>query len=239
MTPYRIEVRNSPNWQQRKAATLGVSITSPNWQDDKFASILGFAATRFLAINIDVTDALYRHGFMADGMTEDQALAHANGLGILWLTRHADIIDACPVKPTVVRWAEWYKHPDYKNAVNDFQNACEANSILNDAIHSDVMDFYRRHQKLPTEKEYEGSRNYFIEELAVITLQARALPSLRIYPGDELRCFQVVRSGLVPEAPKGLAREQYGKIKFVARNNHRQKVRPISREVSGEGIIAR
>ena len=222
MTPYKIIVRHSPNWRKQTAATLGVSVNSPNWQDDKFASIMEFAATNFQTVRIDVTDALYRHGFMAEGMPKDKALAHANSLGALWLARHDDIIHSCPVKPIVVRWAEWYNHPEYERTLSGFQKAYETNPLLKDAIHDDVMEFYRRKGRVPSTREHEGSRNYFIEELAVITLQARELPSLKIYPGDELRCLNVVRSGLVPDAPRGLELEQYAKIKFEAREKRRE-----------------
>jgi hypothetical protein len=104
MTRYKIEVRNSPGWRNHKAATLGVSVTSPNWQSEKFAAILDFAAAHFEVIRIDVTDALYRHNFMADGLAPADALARANALGALWLAQHKDTVDASPVRPRVIRW---------------------------------------------------------------------------------------------------------------------------------------
>ncbi|MGB9154832.1 MAG: tRNA-dependent cyclodipeptide synthase [Alphaproteobacteria bacterium] len=218
MTSYKVIVRNSPNWREHKAATLGVSVISPNWQGNKFAAILQFAAANFKTIRIDVTDALYRHGFMVEGMEEKQALAHANSLGALWLTDNADVIAASPVKPIIVRWAGWYRHPDYQKTLSDFWNAYNINPVLKNAVHDDIMDFYRRKGCEPSSREYEGSRDYFIEELAVSCLQGRELPSVKIYPGDELRCFHIVRNGLIPEAPHGLENEQFAKIKFGKRS---------------------
>jgi hypothetical protein len=81
MSRYRIIVRNSPHWRDHDAATLGVSVTSSNWQGEKFASIMEFAAANFRVILIDVTDALYRHNFMAESAPPAQALARANSLG--------------------------------------------------------------------------------------------------------------------------------------------------------------
>jgi tRNA-dependent cyclodipeptide synthase len=218
MTRYKIEVRNSPRWRQHNAATLGVSITSPNWQDEKFESILEFAAANFSTIRIDVTDALYRHNFMAEGMREDQALAHANSMGALWLAQHADAISASPVKPVIVRWAEWYKHPDYSAVLQKFQDVYDQNTNLQEAIHKDIIGFHSRKHAQPSSTEYEHSKNYLLEELAVITLQARELPSTRLYPGDQLNCLRVIAQGLIPEAPKGLELEQFAKIKFDKRD---------------------
>lgn len=217
MSRYKIVVRNSPNWRKKKAATLGVSVTSPNWQGEKFAAILEFAAANFETIRIDVTDALYRHNFMAEGFKPDQALAQANALGALWLTQHQDILDASPVKPQIIRWAEWYKHSDYQNTLAGFQRAHAINEVLREAVYDDVMEFHRRKDSKPSLAELEGGKNYLIEELAVITLQARELPCVKIYPGDELRCLNVVRNGLIAEAPKGLELEQFAKIKIEKR----------------------
>lgn len=218
MNRYKVEIRNSPGWREQNAATLGVSVSSPNWQGEKFAAILDFAAAHFETIRIDLTDALYRHSFMAEGQPPELALNRANAMGALWLVQHQDIIDACPVKPQIVRWAEWYKHPDYKTVQLGFERAHEMNELLREAVYDDATEFYRRQHRTPSLLELEKSKDFMIEEMAVLTLQARTLPSLKIYPGEELRCLHVVRHGLVPEAPKGLELEQFAKIKFDKKN---------------------
>lgn len=217
MTHYKIVVRNSPGWRNFAAATLGVSAPSPNWQGRKFAAILDFAAANFQTIRIDVTDTLYRHSFMADGLPPDEAAARANAMGALWLAQHQDLIDACPVTPLVVRWAEWYAHPDYRDTIAGFERAHELNAGLREAIDGDVTEFYRRRGQQPSLGQREHSRNYLIEELAVITIQARELASVKLYPGEELRCLRVVRHGLVEEAPRGLEREQFARIGIETR----------------------
>jgi tRNA-dependent cyclodipeptide synthase len=217
MSIYKIIIRNSPGWRSFEACTLGVSVASPNWQDEHFASILDFAAGHFKSIRIDVTDLLYRHNFMAEGLSPSEAEAHANALGILWLARHQPLIDACPAKPEVIRWGQWYDHPQYAKVLDGFQTAFSRSPILRDAIKNDVEGFFRRRGLEPTPAERRHSRDYLIEELAVSALQARALPRLKLYPGDDLFSLYVVRRGLVPEAPRGLEREQFAKIKFHTR----------------------
>lgn len=214
---YKAIVRGSPGWRDHDAATLGVSTASPNWQGRKFAAILDLAAAHFRTIRIDVTDALYRHSFMAEGCPPEEALARANAMGALWLAEHRDIIEACRVKPQVIRWAAWYDEPDFAGMLADFERAHLLNPMLRDAVAADVADFYRRKDRAPTLREAECSRNYLIEELAVITMQARALASVKLYPGDELECLRVVRRGLVTEAPPGLEREQFAKVKLETR----------------------
>lgn len=217
MSKYKIIIRNSPGWRGFEACTLGISVTSPNWQDEHFASILDFAAENFKAIRIDVTDLLYRHSFMAQGLPLGEAEVEAQRLGTVWLERHRAIIEACPVKPDIVRWGEWYAHPDYARVLAGFEDAYSSIAVYRDAVESDVDGFFRRQGRAPTPAERQGSRDYLVEETAVMTLQVRSLAGLRIYPGDELLCLNVVRRGLVPEAPRGLEREQFAKVKFHTR----------------------
>jgi tRNA-dependent cyclodipeptide synthase len=217
MSKYKIIIRNSPGWRTFEACTLGVSVTSPNWQDEHFASILDFAAEHFKTIRIDVTDLLYRHNFMAEGLSSAEAQAQASALGALWLARHQSIIDACAVRPEVIRWGQWYDHPEYPSVLDGFYQAYARSPALRAAIESDIEGFFCRQQRTPTEIDRQHSRDYLIEELAVATLQSRSLVSLKLYPGDDLLCLEAVRRGMIPEAPRGLEREQFSKIRFHTR----------------------
>jgi tRNA-dependent cyclodipeptide synthase len=216
MSKYKIIVR-SPGWRTFDACTLGVSVASPNWQGEHFASILDFAAGNFRTIRIDVTDRLYRHNFMAEGQSSLEAAARAEASGGLWLARHQALINACPVKPDVIRWGSWYQHPDYAEVLDGFVRASTESPVLRETIARDVDEFFQRQGRKPTETKRQHSRDYLIEELAVFTLQARALPSLKLYPGKEPTCINLVRCGLLAEAPRGLEREQYARIKFHTR----------------------
>jgi tRNA-dependent cyclodipeptide synthase len=217
MSTYKVIIRNSPGWRSFEACTLGISVTSPNWQDGHFTSILDFAAEHFKTIRIDVTDLLYRHNFMAEGLPPREAEARANALGASWLERHRAIIDVCPVKPEIIRWGHWYEHRDYSEAFDGVSRAYAAGTVLRDAIENDVSGFFQRQGREPTEIERQYSRDYLVEEVAVMILQARELPSLRIYPGEQLACLDVVRRGLVAETPRGLDREQFAKVRFHTR----------------------
>lgn len=206
-----------------EACTLGVSVNSPNWEDEHFGSILDFAAENFRTIRIDVTDLLYRHNFMAEGLPRRDAAARAEAFGGLWLARHQALINACPIKPDVIRWGAWYQHRNYAEVSDGFIRAATESPILRDAIERDVDEFFQRQGREPTEAKRQHSRDYLIEELAVFTLQARALSSLKLYPGNEPSCVNVVRRGLVAEAPRGLEREQYARIKFHTRSPDARK----------------
>ena len=219
MSKYKVIIRNSPGWRGFEACTLGVSVTSPNWQGEHFASILDFAAGHFKTIRVDVTDLLYRHNFMAAGFPPALAAVRAGELGAAWLERHRPTIEASPVKPNVIRWSRWYEHPEFTQTLDGFQRAYETSSVFRQSVETDIDGFFRRQGRIPSDSDRRHSRDYLIEEVAVITLQARALASLKLYPGDELACLNVVRRGLVAEAPRGLEREQFAKMRFHERGH--------------------
>jgi tRNA-dependent cyclodipeptide synthase len=218
---YKVEIRNCPDWRAYSAATLGVSIESPNWKEEKFAAILDFAAKRFKLIRIDVTDALYRHNFMAAGVPEGEAFVGAAALGTLWLAKHQDIIDKCRVETQIVRWSEWLSHPDYERVIKLFKIAYENNPIFRKAVERDAMRFYLRQENKNIQTGWPHSVDFLIEEAAVISLQARELSSVRLYPGDELECLRLIRSGCVDTVPRWLCKETFAKVRFrLSKNEH-------------------
>lgn len=226
MIRYKAEVQNSPGWRNYSAATLDISPASPNCQGDKLAGILEFAASHFSTVRVNIADALYRHNYMAEGIPPAEASARANAMGALWLAQHTDLLEACPVKPQVVRWAEWHKHADYNNVVAGFQRAYDINFALREAVEHDVDGFYRRRSAKPSALAREHSKNFLLEEVAVICLQARELPSLRVYPGEQLMCLRAVSGGLVPEAPAGIEREQFARVKLDAKGRPKFHEKP-------------
>jgi tRNA-dependent cyclodipeptide synthase len=219
MNAYKVTICKSPGWRNRDVCTLGVSVPSSNWQGERFASILNFAAAHFRKIRIDVTDEPYRHNFMAEGMLPGDDSFRAHRLGTSWLVRHQALINACPVTAQVIRWGNWYKHPDYGTVLEQFRRISHDSALLAEAIKSDVEEFYRRLTRAPTNAEREHSRNFLIEELTVITLQARGVSGIRIYPGDQLHSMQVVSRGLIPGAPLGNEQEQFAEINLRSRSS--------------------
>lgn len=215
---YKIEIRNSEGWRTHSAVTIGVSVTSPNCTGEKFAAVLAFAENNFKQVRIDLTDALYRHGLAAEGIEASAALMQAKSFGALWLVQNSDEIERSTIKPNLIRWADWYKHPNFEATLSGFKDAFRASAVLRSAVNLDIEDFGRRRDRVLTSSLYDGSKNFYIEELAVMTLQARELGGLRLYAGSELNCVQLVRRGGVKEAPSGLEKEQFARVRFIKRN---------------------
>jgi hypothetical protein len=91
-----------------------------------------------------------------------------------------------------------------------FKRACGASPVLRSAVDTDTATFHLRTTgRLPSDFQKQHGLNYMMEELTVMTLEGRDLPGLKLYPGDELACFQAVRLNQVPKAPRGLELQQF------------------------------
>ena len=212
---YKVEICKSPGWRNHKACVLGVSTPSPNWRGEKFAAILGFAAANSNELHIDVTDALYAHNFMADGAAPDEAHRMAMNLGDQWLTENMLMIDACPLRPKIVRWSAWYNHPGYDAALMGFRLRYADNSLLREMIEADVDQFFVRRDIQPTMRQRAHARDFILEEMAVLSLQGSQMPAVRLYPGNQLNSMRVLRQGLIPGVPEGLEKQQFACVRCI------------------------
>ena len=209
LNAYKISTDRTPAWRECTVGTLLISVGQPYHEGEKFASTVEWAARHFECLHVLIADTLQRHnGAGNDG--ED-------GLG--WYTRNKAALDDCGKPVTVSYWEEWRKKPEYPATEEQFRAAARPGSVLADALRHDAEAFVVRQLRSGAKGSIEQSTCYLIEELAVITLQARELPApnARIYPGAELECFRVVARGLVEGAPHGLEGQYHTAINLKRR----------------------
>lgn len=214
---YRAVPKSCPLWPQYQNATLGVSMGNKRWHGEKFVAILAWAESHFATIRIDVSDALYRYNIMADGKNESAALHMAEATGALWLAQHQDAIHDCKKPISVVRWRHWLDHPDFATTLVQFQHTLTQDVVFHEALEQDVTNFLARNTD-NTALTATYCRAYILEELAVITLQARAQGGARLYPGAEMESLKLVRKRLVATAPLGLEHDYHVMLELKRRN---------------------
>ncbi len=217
MTRYKVKARSCEGWRDFGICTLGVSVGAKNWEGKKFEAILGFAADNFDKIRLDITDAIYQHNFMAQGLDALEARTRANAEGTYWLARHAQIISSCKVKPEILRWETWYGHPDFNYILNAVRSAYQDNSEFKDLVDTDVSIYMGRHTN-HSPKARAHSLDFILEEIAVFIIQARELPSVRIYPGAGFEVFRRLRESPLDGVPTGMERDKFMRVKFESRD---------------------
>ncbi|MGE3284177.1 MAG: hypothetical protein AB7O13_24800 [Alphaproteobacteria bacterium] len=215
--PYKLVTLHSPGWAAFDAATLLISVGQPYHEGDKFAATVEWAARHFKRLHILVADTLQRHNETADWFARGSA----------WIERNRAAWVACQRQVTVSRWNDWIFKPEFPDILEQFRKAANG-KLLHTAITQDVTNFAARQVAKGVSPRVEQSREYLLEELAAITLQARAVASARIYPGPELASFRAVAKGLVPDAPSGLERHYHTVIDFKRRPLPQEAKAPVT-----------
>lgn len=202
MNSFTIHPRKAGNWRRHREATLAISVGAPYHEGEKFAATVAWAAQRFDKLHLQVGDTLQRHNSNApDAETQSRAAGDA------WLARNQPIVAATGKLASVTRWDDLRRQPDYPAVHAQFKQAARENTQLAAAISADAARFIAR-QPTPLPDASARSTAYVLEELAVITLHARAVPGARLYPSPNIESLALVEAGLVPQAPKGLERQQ-------------------------------
>lgn len=218
---YKVSTDRTPAWRECAIGTLLISVGQPYHEGEKFAATVEWAARHFKCLHVLVADTLQRHnGPIKYG--ED---------GKNWYARNRGALDECGKPITVSYWDEWRAKREYPGTEEQFRGAARPGSLLDSALRHDAEAFVARQVRAGGSGSLERSVCYLIEELAVITLQARELPApnARIYPGAELECFRVVTRGLVEDAPLGLERQYHTTINLKRRGNGFNYDRPTQR----------
>jgi hypothetical protein len=134
--------------------------------------------------------------------------------GAAWGGRNRAGWSSCGREVTVSRWDDWLAKAELPCVLGQFRAA--AAGTLGPLIERDAQAFVTRQAGRGLGVPVEQSREYLLEELAAITLQARACPGARVYPGPQLESFRAVAAGVV-DAPRGLERQCHTAIDFKRR----------------------
>jgi hypothetical protein len=206
-SPYKLVTIRSPGWVAYKAATLLISVGQPYHEGEKFAVTVAWAARHFAKLHVLVADSLQRHNMPGDWRAQ----------GAAWIERNRAAWSSCGREVTLSRWDDWLAKPEFPRVLEQFRTA--AAGALGALIERDAHAFIARQAGKDLGAPVEQSRDYLLEELAAITLQARACPGARVYPGPQLESFRAVAAGVVADAPRGLERQYHTAIDFKRRRD--------------------
>lgn len=210
-----INVKPKAAWSARASFILGISMGSQNHVGEALEAIIDKINNGFFTDGIiDLSDTLNRYRYIAEGKSQSKALAIARNEGDEWLAKSNHILSRLSVPAIVRRWDEWLSHPDYSATRERYQKIFKANLLLQSAINQDIENFYVRNYGISkiSESMHSLSVEYYLEELAVQTLILKEKPSTVIYPGKQLECFKLIRSGQISDAPTPLANSPYARL---------------------------
>ena len=211
----KINIKPKAAWRARSSFVLGVSMGSQNHVGEALEAIINQINNgSFTDGIIDLSDTLNRYRYLAEGKTMAEATAIARNEGNRWLEDNGHILSKLTVPTAIRRWDEWLNHPEYSTAREQYKKLYKSNPSLRLAIDQDIENFYARNYGVAeiTKTMRSLSTKYYLEELAVQTLILTEKSSTVMYPGKQLECFKLIRSGKIADAPTSLVNSPYARL---------------------------
>ncbi len=194
---------------------MGVSMGSKNHTGDAFNAIVDCVneSHSILGGILDVSDSLKRYTLMLD-VSDEQAHEQANEKGQQWLAQNTDAIKKFNIPVHVKHWDTWLEDESFPKYLAQFEAAYENCEELCEAIAKDINNFYcRRFNDATNNPEaFALSVRFYLEELAVMSIQFEDNNAAHIYAGKELNCLKLVRSGKVPDVPTGIQSSKFYRL---------------------------
>ncbi len=192
---------------------VGVSMGSLNHIGEAFsATVSCINETDMKRGILDVSDALRRYSL--NGLSEEDAYEEAVLQGKKWVVENTEAVQKFRVPVDVVHWKTWLEDDRFCDYLAQFTRAYKHSNALREAVHEDIRNFYtRRGRQDSIDSEYhDKSVRFYLEELAVMSIQFSDEPAAQIYAGKQLNCLKVVRDGLVSKVPKGLQNSDFFRV---------------------------
>jgi tRNA-dependent cyclodipeptide synthase len=217
---------------------LDVSVGQPYHEGEKLKATVDwvnrYAGDPFDWCDIVVVDSLQRHTMAArDGTDPATALQKATEQGDEWIARNQSVIDALRVPVSLLRWQMLIEDPQFRAMRARLDALVAAEPLFADAIERGAELFVSRARKHGAVIRDEPlwlrcSRDYLIEEMAVIAILQEVRPAIDCYPGSWLP-FEAIKTG-VPGVPDTLRDLEWAQLRFKRRPG--ATVRP---EAAGAG----
>ena len=208
--------------RNHETACLAVSVGQEYHEGKKLKAAVERINAKYRRVIVDVADTLQRHNLaLEEGLSENVAHEKARRLGYEWLNRNRDIMDTFTIPVRIDRWDSRINHHDYAKTHQVFHTLYEEDPKFRKAVGKDARGYIHRRTRrgwnIPKEKAIAACTNYLLEEIAALTLFYRENPCVTVYPAPPLKCFELVKSGKIADAPKGLDNEGYEEIRFIQR----------------------
>lgn len=195
---------------------MGISLHSRNHTGKALSSIIDWINdnAHFKSFRVGLSDTLNKHSYMMDGMNIQEAHAHALKVGDTWLSENSEALSRLQVDTEIIRWDNWQQsRPEaIEENTQRLLKAYDKTPLFRDAINADINAFYARKGIKGAFSGAQHSLNYLIEELAVYEEIFRDYPCITLYPGKQLKCFEVIRSGIIANISETIPRTNFMRL---------------------------
>lgn len=189
--------RQAASWPQRKGGNgyMGISLYSRSHTGYGLSHMIDWinAESGFSFLRIGLSDTLNRFN-----ETGPDPRARAREAGDAWLMANRETLDRLRVAHELIRWDHWEKiRPDaVERNRRYYADAFQTVPAFRQAMLADMDNFSRRRHGRPLDpSSMQPFHDYLIEELAVYEEIYRGFPNTTIYPANQLKVVEFLRSG--------------------------------------------
>jgi tRNA-dependent cyclodipeptide synthase len=199
---------------------LGISIENPNHSGEKFAALLRWATERFGHTSLLIADSLQRHNIaFNEQISLSEAHTKAVAAGDFWLQMHQPMFDILP-NFTLYRFDDFRTHHEFEARHKNLLQLYSINTTFRNLIDQDSNAVLTRRLKrglVITDQTgfLESSRNYILEELAVMQIFHETCPGVEAYPGKFLSLISAPERLHIEGLPESLKQYPMIEVDFV------------------------
>lgn len=135
--------------------------------------------------------------------------------GDKWLERNRSAYEQLTIPYKIIRWSDWYKHPQYKTCCEEVERLYQGDESYRQMIHDTIEEFLARHttymniQKYDKEQAFNNCLLYLKEECSVMCLWGIDGYDFEVYPSGRNKAMLSTYNKLIePKNP--------GKLKSVS-----------------------
>ncbi|MEM8637545.1 MAG: tRNA-dependent cyclodipeptide synthase [Cyanobacteria bacterium P01_G01_bin.54] len=216
MENYRLKsVSRDRGWQENDLAYIPISLGNKYHYGKRLSCLLGWVAKRHTKIVINISDSLYRHNFVSEGMSGRTAYANALQKGKEWRLEHQLLFPEYNILK-IHHWNDWLNHTSYLSLHQDILCLYKLDNEFKKQIDTDISNFSNRKIRYSKSNStaIEQSKKFLLEECACYILIGRTYRANRIYPGSTPNWLLYLRSSTVSEALQGCENLKNIHIKF-------------------------
>ncbi len=206
----------------RSKCILTVSVGQPNHEGDKFFATVLAINKQFTSCIIMVCDSLQRHTMkISSQLNLNELHKESNRLGDEWIVRNSLAINQFNIPYQISRWDAWMHHRNYPEKRLSINSLYANDPLFKKSIDETAHKFSERKMDISVVDRniaFNLSKEYLLEECAIMLLQAEDGYQFEIYPSQRNDAMDYVYQQIISYTNKELMRAVSIKFKNLTPN---------------------
>lgn len=222
---YKIKsVKDSNKAQPYKHVHVGISLNNSKHTGSKLDALLNYASYICPLVQIDIYDDIHAYNIQLEkNINYEEAVLLARKMGDKWVEDNQSVLSKFPSIP-YKRFRDLSPLPSLEKRNQELQELYTTNAIFAELINNDIDSFITRTEnrgsKISPERKnaiVSHSRNYILEELALMSLLNEEHNFAEIYAGKFLRMPTSPKRLEIVNLPEGLINYHILEVELIRR----------------------